>query len=111
MERAAYIKGGRILGSSLTARIGQWCGRWRLLLGQGGQQGFDFTVALGDLLEQELIGGEVLPKREQVLGAIVAGQGRHDLAARGVAAMVAKGGQPLRVALSIQDAAHDLESG
>ena len=55
--------------------------RWRLLRGQGGKQGFDFAVAFGDLLKQELVGVEVLPEREQVFGTIVTGQGRHDLSA------------------------------
>ena len=46
--------------------------------GQGGKQGFDFAVAFGDLPKQELVGGEVLLEREQVLRTIVAGQSRHD---------------------------------
>jgi len=46
------------------------------LLGQLGEQRLDFVIALGDLPEQELIGGEVLLECEQVLGPIVAGQGR-----------------------------------
>ena len=39
----------------------------------GRQQGFDFAIAFGDLPKQALMGGEVLRKREQVLGAIAAG--------------------------------------
>ena len=78
-----------------------------MLAGQLGEQRLDLAIALSDLLEQELIGGEVLLECEQVLGAIVAGQGRHDLGMRGVAARVAMDGEPLRVTLSGQDAAHD----
>jgi hypothetical protein len=43
-----------------------------LLGGQRGEQGFDLGIAFTDLLEQKLIGREVLLKREQVLDPIVA---------------------------------------
>jgi len=51
----------------------------RLLFGECRQQGFDGGIAFLNLLEQELIGFEVLLKREQVLGAIVAGERSGDL--------------------------------
>src|SRR5215469_17090350 len=60
MQRAADIEPGLMLGSPLATRFRQWCRRWRLLDGQGSEQPLDFAIALCDLLEQELIGGEVL---------------------------------------------------
>src|SRR5215469_9212028 len=100
-----------MLGNPLAARRRQWRRRWWLLGRQSRKQCLDFTITFGDLLEQELVGGEVLPKREQVLGAIVAGQRRHDLRVRGMAAIVAIGGQPLGVTLPVQDAALDRKPG
>src|SRR5215471_7156746 len=111
MERAADVEGGGPFGTALAARLGQWCSRQWFLLGQLGEQRLDFAIALGDLPKQELIGGEVLLEREQVLGPIVAGQGRYNLCIRGVAATITMGSKPLWVAFSCQDAAHDLESG
>ena len=76
-----------------------------MLVGQLGEQRLDFAIALSDLLKQELVGGEVLLEREQVLGAIITGQSRHDISLRGVTAGVAMCSEPLRVALAGQDAA------
>jgi hypothetical protein len=53
----------------------------------------------------ELVSREVLSEREQMLRAIIAGQGGNDLLVRGVAVMVAMGGQLLGVTLSVQDTA------
>ena len=50
---------------------------------------FDRGVAFGDLLEVELVSREVLPQREQVFLAIVAGQRGDQLLVRSVATAVA----------------------
>ena len=44
MQRAADIELRLTLGSPRTARRRQWCRRWRLLVGQGGEQGLGFEL-------------------------------------------------------------------
>ena len=98
MQRAANVKAGRMLGNPISTGSRQWRSRRRLLVGQRSEQGFDLDIAFTDLLEQKLIGREVLLKREQVLGPIVARERGNDLGVRGVTAGVAMGGEPLGVA-------------
>ena len=89
MQRSADVEGGCVLPGGLGSRRRQRSGGWRLLLGgQFAELLFDRGIALGDLLEQELIDGEVLPEREQVLGAIVAGQRGDQLLVLSVATTV-----------------------
>jgi len=88
MQRGADVEGGCVLPGGLGSRRRQRSGGWRLLGGERVEQPLDFGVAFGDLLEQELIGGEVLPEREQVLGAIVAGQRGDQLLVLSVATTV-----------------------
>jgi hypothetical protein len=72
MQWAANVKAGRMLGNPLSTDSRQWRSRRRLLGCQRREQGFDLHIAFTDLLEQKLIGREVLLKREQVLGPIIA---------------------------------------
>jgi len=82
MQRSADLKAGRMaVGLAGAARSGECRLRLRLLCGQCRQQAFDGAIAFIDLLEQELIGLKVLPKRKQVLGAIVASERGGDLGA------------------------------
>ena len=59
------------------------------MLRESVEQVLDFGVTFGDLLKMELVRSEVLPQREPVLSAIVAGQRRDQLPLGGVAAGVA----------------------
>ena len=68
-------------------------------------------ITLGELAAAEVEGAERLLEREQVLVAPVAQQARGDLILAGLDAAVAVGGQHLRVALTIDDGAHDFLAG
>ncbi|MBV8359905.1 MAG: hypothetical protein JO189_18500 [Deltaproteobacteria bacterium] len=67
----------------------------------------DGSIALDNLLAIELIGVEIQFEREQVFGPIVAGEGSDNFLDGSVAAVVAISGEPCRVALTIENAAHD----
>ena len=92
MQRGADVEGGRVLLGGLggvaraARRRGAAVGR------RAGEQRLDGGVAFGDLLEVELVSREVLPQREQVFLAIVAGQRGDQLLVRSVATTVAMGG-------------------
>ena len=82
MQWSADVKAGlAVFGLAWAPRSGE-CGLGlRPLFGQCRQQGFDGAIAFFNLLEQELVGFEVLLKREQMVGAIVAGERGGDLCA------------------------------
>src|SRR5215469_9244094 len=80
----------RLSGRACRWQLSCWCG---LLVGQRLEQLLDSAVTLSDLLAVELIGREVLLEREQVFGAIAAGQRRDYFLGRGLAAMIAVGGE------------------
>ena len=88
MQRSADVAGGRVLLGGLGAWRGQRSGGWRLLGGKPVEQRLDLGVAFGDLLEVELVSREVLPQREQVFLAIVAGQRGDQLLVRSVTTTV-----------------------
>ena len=89
MQRSADVEGGRVLLGGLGAWRGQRGGGWRLLGGEHIEQRLDLGVAFGDLLEVELVSREVLPQREQLFLAIVAGERSDQLLARSMATAVA----------------------
>ena len=93
LQRAADGEGGRRLGAPFAAWGGPWTSGGRLLLGELGQQLLNGAVAFSARLEVELVSREVLAEREPMLRAIIAGQGGNELLVRGVAVMVAMGGQ------------------
>src|SRR5260370_23729842 len=100
MQRSADVEGGRVLLGGLGAWRGQRSGGWRLLGGQRVEQRLDLGVAFGDLLEVELVSREVLPQREQVFLAIVAGQRGDQLLVRSVTTTVPMDREPLGVSRS-----------
>ena len=101
------------LSASLAVDAGCWQRRRRCR--QGGGQRLD--VCLDGAItgrELRLTGVEefqILLQDEEVLGAIVAGQGRHDLRLRGATPIVAMLGELLRVAVAGDDVAQDPEPG
>ena len=75
MQRGADVEARLVaFGRGGAPRRRQLAGGRRLPGGKGVEQRLDGSVALSDLLEVELVSREILPEREQVLGAVVAGE-------------------------------------
>ena len=85
--------------------------RGRLAFGEGREVRVDRGVAGVDLALEELVGLEVLLQREQVLGAVVPGEGRGDHVGGGPAAVVTMGGQRVGIAHAGENVAHDPLAG
>ena len=75
------------------------------------QHRLDPRVAVGHLLLVDVVEVQGLRQGEDVLLALVAGQGLPDRLGRGMAAPVAMGGQHGRVALAGHDGADDAQAG
>ena len=79
--------------------------------GQGLEVGFDRGVARRDQTLTRVEEFEVLLQDEEVLGAVVPGEGGDDLGLGGLAAVVAMPGEPSWVGLSGDDVAEDPQTG
>jgi hypothetical protein len=74
------------------------------------QHGFDPHVAGQSLFVVDIIEGEGLFKRKQMLRPVVAGEGLRDRVRTGVITVMAQARQRLRIALAGKDRANDAQA-
>jgi hypothetical protein len=91
------------------AAASSWTGGWRVCA-KVVSWGLKGVVAVGDLPRVELERCKVLAQRQQLLGAVVAGQRRDELRCAGFATTVAMGRQPQPVAHCGQHIPHDCQA-
>ena len=111
MERRANVEGWFIPVAAGHPRAGQRGGGRLGRGGQGLELGLDGGVARGELRLTQVKEFEILLQDEDVLVAVVAGQGGGDLVDRGFAVRVTVLGEDVRVAFAGDEGAEDREPG